>query len=246
MKTIIITLSPRKSFSTSAYFSKVLAFFMAKGEVSILEVKTLKQYLALEAQLDQIDNLVCVTPVYVDTIPSTVLDILEKIERAVSGKSLSLNVYALTNCGFYEGEQCALALNTFNLWCKRCGFTFRGGLGIGAGVMVGFIRTLIPIGIAITLIELLVRAATSLIEPFFPWGLVIQTVLYLLWSMGMFVHTFKMAKKVEKGETMGCSYTQIWFCPRFLFVPIASLYWLLASMIWYRGAFWRLHKAPKK
>ena len=255
MKTLIVTLSPRKSFSTSMYFSKVLKFFSTKGQVSILEVKTQKQFLELEHLLPEVDNLVFATPVYVDTIPSTVLERLKQIENFVKNRDISLNVYSLTNCGFYEGEQCQLAINTFKLWCDKCGFTFKGGLGVGAGVMVGFIRTLIPIGVAITLLEILIRAiaclmgsdfsAAAIFNHFFPYTLVIQTGLYLLWSMGLFVNAFKMAKYINSGADMNVKYTGLWFCPRFLFVIMASIYWVLASMIWYRGAFWRLHKEPK-
>lgn len=254
MKTVIITLSPRKSFSASLYFSKLLKFFSSKGDVSIVELKTQKQYLEFEKLLGHVDNLVFVTPVYVDTIPSTVLAKLKKIEDYVKDKDISANVYALTNCGFYEGDQCDLALNTFNIWCQRCGFSFKGGLGIGSGVMLSFIRTLIPIGIVLTLFEWLLRGVVgafsgdlSLYTVFGhpPYTLIIQTALYFLWSMGLFIHTFKMAKSVQSGRTMPLTYTQAWFCPRFLFVIIASIYWLVASMFWYRGAFWRLHKLPK-
>ncbi len=254
MKTLILSLSPRKSFSTSLYFSRILKFFMTKGEVSILELKTQKQYNELEKMLEHVDNLVFATPVYVDALPSTVLDRLVQIERYAQGKNLSVNVYALTNCGFYEGDQCQLALNTLAIWSKKCGFSYKGGLGIGAGVMVGFIRTLIPIGIVITLLEILIRAviclvggnftATAIFNHFFPYTLVIQTVLYLLWSTGLFVNIFRLANFVQSGTSMKVKFTSIWFCPRFLFVIIASLYWLLASMLWYRGAFWRLHKEP--
>ena len=142
MKTIIITMSPRKSFSASQYYSSILKFFMKKGEVSIVECKTYKQYLELEKKLDTIDNLVIASPVYVDTLPSTVLERLKQIESYAQSKSLKLNVYALINCGFYEGEQCKLAIQTIELWSEQCGFNFLGGLGIGAGVMLSFIHHL--------------------------------------------------------------------------------------------------------
>lgn len=255
MKTLILTLSPRKNFSASMYFSKVLKFFMGKSSVRILELKSEKQYIQVEKQLDKVDNIVFVTPVYVDTIPSTVLEKLQKMERYAKDKDIKLNVYAITNCGFYEGEQCELAQTTFKIWCEKCKFSWKGGLGIGAGVMVAFIRTLIPIGVALTLIEILIRVLICLFsgaftvqgvfQNFFPYSLLIQTILYLLWSMGMFVNTYKMAKFVLKGRNMSIKYTTIWFCPRFLFVILASMYWVIASVVWYRGAFWRIHKEPR-
>lgn len=254
MRTVILSLSPRKSFSASMYYSKVLRFFMSKGDVSIIKLKTQKQYLELEQMLDKIDNLVIVSPVYVDTIPSSALEWLVKIENFVHDKGINLNIYAMTNCGFYEGEQNELAQKTVKVWSEKCGFTYKGGLGIGAGVMIAFTRTLPPIGVAIELITILVRMLIAFItgsftienifHHYFPYTLVIQSSLYLLWNMGFFVNGFKLAKKIEKGTTAPLKYTTLWFCTRFLFVIMASIYWLVASAVWYRGAFWRLHKEP--
>ena len=255
MKTVILSLSPRKSFSASLYYSKVVKIFIKKGDVSIINIKTQKQYLAFEQQLNSIDNLVIVTPVYVDTIPSTVLELLVKIENFVKNKNINLNVYAMTNCGFYEGEQNRLAQKTIEVWSGKCGFTYKGGLGIGAGVMIAFTRTLPPIGLAIECLIILIRILLCLVNEnftaqaifyhYFPYTFVIQTGLYLLWNMGFFIHGFKLAKSIEKSNDAPLKYTTLWFCPRFLFVIIASIYWFVASVIWYKGAFWRLHKEPK-
>lgn len=255
MKTVIVSLSPRKSFSASMYYSKVVKIFLTKGEVSIINIKTEKQYLELEKQLSSIDNLVIVTPVYVDTIPSTALEKLLRIQNFVKDKDIKPNVYAMTNCGFYEGEQNRLAQKTIEVWSEKSGFNYKGGLGIGAGVMIAFTRTLPPIGIAIELLIILSRMLGCLVtgnftveaifDHYFPYTLVIQTGLYLLWNMGFFINAFRLAKHVEKTDAMPLKYTTAWFCPRFLFVIIASIYWFVASMIWYKGAFWRLHKEPK-
>ena len=72
MRTVILSLSPRKSFSASMYYSKVVKLFMSQEDVQVLTIKTQKQYQELEQQLHTIDNLVIVSPVYVDTLPSTV------------------------------------------------------------------------------------------------------------------------------------------------------------------------------
>ena len=255
MKTVIMSLSPRKSFSASLYYSKVVKLFMTKGEVSIVNFKTQNEFAALEQQLALIDNLVIVTPVYVDTLPSTVLEMLVKIENFAKNKSIKLNVYAMTNCGFYEGEQNRLAQKTIEVWSEKCGFTYKGGLGIGAGVMIAFTRTLVPMGLAIELLIVLIRmllclvngnfTAEAIFHHYFPYTLVIQTALYLLWNMGFFVHGFTLAKRIETSNDAPLQYTTLWFCPRFLFVILASIYWVVASMIWYKGPFWRLHKQPK-
>ncbi|MGL5123235.1 MAG: hypothetical protein ACRC6K_03615 [Fusobacteriaceae bacterium] len=255
MKTIIIILSPRKKFSASMYFSKILKFFLSKDEVFIFELKTKNQYFQLEKELKSANNLIFSTPVYVDTIPATALVYLEKIENYIMNKKISLKVYALVNCGFYEGEQCELALNTFKIWSNRCGFIFNGGLGIGSGVMLSFIRTLIPLGFITFLLEIFTKIffrfindnfnEASVLDNFFPYIFVIQIILFFLWNIGLFSNLFKMAKQVKDGLDMSIKYTTVSFCPRFLFVILASIYWILASFIWHKGAFWRLHKEPK-
>ena len=253
MKTLILSMSPRNSFSASMYFSKILKFFMESGEVEILQVKTNKQYLNLESKLDKVDNLVFVTPVYVDTIPSTVLDKLVKIENYSKDKNLNLNIYTLINCGFYESSHCELAQKTFKLFCDKCNFNFKGGLSIGSGVMVAFIRTLIPIGIFITIFETLLIGIFTFINTgsltfndllHFPSSLVVQTILYILWSMGLFINSFKLSRQIDANKTSNVIYTGLWFCPRFLFVIIASIYWIIASIFWYKGKFWDLLKEP--
>ncbi|MEG0292485.1 MAG: hypothetical protein RR495_07080 [Anaerovoracaceae bacterium] len=256
MKTVIVSLSPRKKFSASMYYSKVLKFFINEGEVSIINLKTESQYNELKNQLHEIDNLVIVTPVYVDTIPSTALEILVKIENFVKDKDIRLNVYGMTNCGFYEGEQNELAQRTIRLWSDKCGFVYKGGIGIGAGVMVAFTRILPIVGIVLELLTLSILMVIGAIkgelqindvfDNYFPYNLLIQTALYLMWNMGLFINGYKLAKNIESLGESPLKYTTIWFCPRALFVIIASIYWVIASAIWYRGKFWRLHKMPKK
>lgn len=254
MKTIILSLSPRVNFSASLYYSKMIKIFLNQDDVTVINLKTEIQYLDFEIQLENIDNLVLVTPVYVDTIPSSVLEKLVKIEKSVEDKQINLNIYAVTNCGFYEGEQNRLAQKTIEIWSRKCGFTYKGGLGIGAGVMIAFTRTLPFIGIVTELLIILIRMILCFINRdftiqaifyhYFPYSFVIQTSLYLMWNMGFFINGFKLARNIAKGADGFLKYTTVWFCPRFLFVIIASIYWFIASMFWYRGPFYRLHKEP--
>ena len=78
------------------------------------------------------DVLVLAFPLYVDSIPSHLLSVMERLEceKAISKGT---RIYAITNCGFYEGEQCDLALEMAKHWCQRCGAQWGGGLGFGGG-----------------------------------------------------------------------------------------------------------------
>ena len=50
-----------------------------------------------------------------------------------SNENHTMRVYAISNCGFYEGEQNKTALKIIENWCHKCDLIFAQGLGIGAG-----------------------------------------------------------------------------------------------------------------
>lgn len=97
-----------------------------------------------EALLDY-DVLVLFFPLYVDGIPSHLLSFMRRMERSSSARTNPLSVYAVCNCGFYEGIQCRHALDMVKHWCKKAGFAYRQGLGLGGGGMLSAIQN-IPYG----------------------------------------------------------------------------------------------------
>ena len=250
MDILILSTSPRKSFGTSLYFSKILKLFLAGHHVEIISLKSVSAYNAVLERFASIDTLVFATPVYVDSIPSTTLEYLQKLEKHIAGNEYKFNVYAITNCGFYEGHQCQFALKTYQLWCERAGVNFLGGIGIGSGVMLGFIRVLPLIGLALTAVELMIHAVilcltnafsfAALFHGFFPVNFVIQTVLWLLFSLGAFVNIFKLRTSIIQKQNHYYHYTTAWFCPRFLFVFMSSLYWVLRALFLHGVFPWQL------
>lgn len=88
-------------------------------------------------QIATCDALVFAFPLYVDSIPSHLLRCLSQMEEYLRPLSTGkeMRVYALANCGFYEGVQNKLALNMMQNWCARTGLIWGHGLGIGGGGM---------------------------------------------------------------------------------------------------------------
>lgn len=71
-------------------------------------------------------------PLYVDGIPGHLLYCLVQLEAARI-QNPQIRIYAIVNCGFYEGIQAELSLHLLQNWCSKSGFLWSGGIGIGGG-----------------------------------------------------------------------------------------------------------------
>jgi multimeric flavodoxin WrbA len=86
------------------------------------------------AELAACDTLVFAFPLYVDGIPSHLLSCLSQMEGYLKPlASKEMRVYAIVNCGFYEGRQNQHALDMMQNWCAKTRLIWGHGLGIGGG-----------------------------------------------------------------------------------------------------------------
>ena len=84
------------------------------------------------------DVIVLAFPLFGDSIPSNTLKMLIDLENAVKQEGAqNLILYTIVNNGFYEGKQNAIAFEIIKNWCDRSGVQFGGGIGQGAGEMLG-------------------------------------------------------------------------------------------------------------
>jgi multimeric flavodoxin WrbA len=91
----------------------------------------------VERDILQADILLFVFPLYVDSLPATLLEVMYHLENAIQNSTNSLpRVYAICNCGFYDAEQTATALHIMQNYCNKTGFSWQYGLGIGWGGMI--------------------------------------------------------------------------------------------------------------
>jgi len=73
-----------------------------------------------------------------DSIPSHTLKMLIELENTIKQEKVdNLIMYTVVNNGFYEGKQNHIAIEMIKNWCERSGVKFGGGIGQGAGEMVG-------------------------------------------------------------------------------------------------------------
>jgi hypothetical protein len=145
-KVYFVNGSPRGKESVSQYFIGEIMKLINKEKVNIDEIalKACFNKGNLEEYFEKLaagDILVWIFPLYVDSIPSNMLDFLEQFEEYIR-KNMSSNimqksqfpqVYALINCGFIEGEQCKIAARIMANFCDKVGFKWKFAIGIGAG-----------------------------------------------------------------------------------------------------------------
>ena len=84
------------------------------------------------------DVLVIAFPLYIDGIPSHLLEqliVLEEEYRNNPHKDTVL--YVISNNGFFEGIQNQCALDIMKNFCTRAGIRYGQGIGCGAGEMIG-------------------------------------------------------------------------------------------------------------
>lgn len=79
------------------------------------------------------DQVVLISPLYVDSLPWTMIRTMEEIffrkERSKGGKGLS----SIINCGFPEASQNETATSICEMFARRMGMRWMGGLMLGGG-----------------------------------------------------------------------------------------------------------------
>lgn len=133
MKLLLIEGSPKLRASASSILMDGLREHLCDAEIHTCVVKGAPVTGEVSAAFTAADAVVLAFPLYVDGIPSHFLRFLTETEDVLRKAEHKPIVCALMNCGFYEGEQCAPALEMVQNWCLRAGVPFGGGLAVGAG-----------------------------------------------------------------------------------------------------------------
>jgi multimeric flavodoxin WrbA len=91
------------------------------------------------------DVIILSFPLFVYSVPSHTLKMLIGLENTIKQEKVkNLIIYAIINCGFYEGKQNNAAFKIIENWCERSGVKFGGGIGQGAGEMLGATKNFPP------------------------------------------------------------------------------------------------------
>ena len=240
MNILFLNGSPKRITSASQYFLNLIRIQSVRCKTKQMKLQP-KAYDEIFNQFGQIDALVIALPVYVDGVPSHVLQFMTEAERFLKESNYSFKLYVISNCGFYEGTQCKHALSIMRSFCKKAGLIWGGGLGIGGGEMLGAIRVML---ISVTLSFLISVPMLFLLGESF-LGLWISSVItmsiFLLLSLRLFHALWRMQRAIRKKEAIPDFYTGLTLCPRFLFMIVSSMYFIVRAA--YHGiGFWGMYK----
>jgi len=128
---------PKKS-SSSAIVHRISEILQTSiTEYRALDIINAPNRNVIDNDILQADILLFVFPLYVDSLPGSLLEIMVDLEKTLQNSIKSLpKVYAICNCGFYDAEQTAIALDIIQNYCHKTGLTWQYGIGIGCGGMI--------------------------------------------------------------------------------------------------------------
>ncbi len=144
--------SPKGPVSNSLEVISILKSMLPADTVwrtvsSIKEVRGGEKDRPDDTALVSTDVMVIAFPLYVDGLPASLMEYLERYAAARAALPQDMpkqRVFAVANCGFYEGEQNRVALEIVAHFCAATGLDWCGGVGIGTGEMILGIKNVPP------------------------------------------------------------------------------------------------------
>lgn len=137
MKICMLNGSPKTGESFSGSFLNMLGEDIAARckDAKIIQYKVYKP-LNQETDYEQIltsDVLVAAFPLYVDGIPSNLLEELTKLEQFFRKADARPKLYVIVNNGFNDANQDRYAIEIMKHYAKKAGLEFGQAIAIGAG-----------------------------------------------------------------------------------------------------------------
>lgn len=128
-KVMIINGSPRAPISNSKKYAELfISNFHGTAEYCYV---TRKNTIELCKKMENFSDVLFVFPLYVDSIPVTLLNFLKILEE--NPPKVKPKISVLINCGFIEPYQNDVAIKIMKFFCKKCSYQFASILQIGGG-----------------------------------------------------------------------------------------------------------------
>lgn len=128
-KIMLINASPRAPKSNSKQYAQLFTKY-CRLHTEYCEVKK-SNHLELCYAMENFSHIIFVFPLYVDSIPVTLLNFLKTLEENPLRKKPTISV--MINCGFFESYQNDIAVEMLRLYCRKNGYSFGSSFKIGSG-----------------------------------------------------------------------------------------------------------------
>ena len=139
-KLLILNASPKKRKSQSERYTAELLKHLDEEQYEIDKVYLyeLNYSKYLFEQIAGSDIVILVTPLYVDCLPTKVLELFDDMERFTRETfyEKTPRFYLIINCGFMEHSQNDTAIEITQRFCKAAGYRFYQAVSIGSGAMI--------------------------------------------------------------------------------------------------------------
>lgn len=235
MELLILNASPKKKGGASRFFSRLFRLFLPTVRKKAVSLSNRQDFQPVLELLPDMDAVCLFVPLYVDGLPSHVVEFLIQAEEYCKKHSCQFRLYALSNNGFVEGKQSRPALHMLQAWCERAGITWGGGIGVGGGVMLQVLGIVYPILIGIALIQIVLSLFGTGTAPRELWqSLAIQIFTWLFLNIGVLFCMARLSSAIRGKRVLADQFTRV-MIPSFLFIPVADLFMILSSL--FQGRF---------
>lgn len=230
MKILILNGSPKKKSSTSKFLSRMMGLLLTGCNIQYASLRIKSEYPKIIQQLKDIDVLILAAPLYVDGIPSHVLEFLQQAEDFCVKNDCHFWVYAISNNGFIEGAHNKSHLRMYECWCRRAELTWGGGVGIGGGEMFHCLAVYYPIAFAVLIAVNLIKYAMGMEITVSSWLPLAENIgIYLFFNCGVFYCMTRLSIGIRKLRKMKNRYTRV-MVPAFLFIPMADIFMIITAL----------------
>ena len=237
MNLLILNASPKKKGGASRFFSGLFRLFLPGIRKKVVSLSCQQDFQRVLELLPGMDVVCLCVPLYVDGLPSHIVEFLIQAEGYCKNHPCQFRLYVLANNGFVEGKQNRPALNMLQAWCERAEITWGGGIGIGGGVMLRALGVLYPILIGIILLQMALSFfSTSTVSGELWRSLTIQIFTWLFLNSGVLFCMVRLSSAIRRERVLANQFTRV-MMPSFLFIPIADIFMVLSSLFQSRFLF---------
>lgn len=124
MNLLILNASPKKKGGASRFFSGLFRLFLPGVRKKVVSLSCQQDFQRVLELLPGMDVVCLFVPLYVDGLPSHIVEFLIQAEGCCKNHPCQFRLYVLANNGFVEGKQNRPALNMLQAWCERAEITW--------------------------------------------------------------------------------------------------------------------------